>query len=153
MAEYVKRILCIAALGIAAAALAQAVPAGTVADVAERTQPFGKLCLQGEECGGEDAAAEATAAHAVGTGMSGSEVYGTYCRACHETGLNDAPVLGDAEAWAPRLSKGKDVLLETTKTGLNVMPPMGLCMACSDDELRAAIDYLIDTAPQTDEAP
>ena len=38
--------------------------------------------------------------------------------------------------------KGMDALLQTTKTGLNLMPMMGLCMSCSDAELQAAIDYM-----------
>jgi len=136
----VKQLLALLAAGIAAAALGQAVPAGPFADVDERTQPFGTLCLQGEDCAGEQDAAPPPVAAAA---ASGSETYGKFCRACHETGLNEAPKLGDAEAWAPRLAKGMDALLATTKTGLNVMPPMGLCMSCSDDELRDAIDYLV----------
>ena len=127
--------LTVAAI-IAAVALGQAIEPGTVADIAERTQPFGKLCLEGADCGADAAAIAAPA------GMSGADVYGRFCRACHETGLNEAPIIGDDEAWAPRLSKGIEELLRTTKEGLNIMPPMGLCMACSDDELQAAIDHM-----------
>ena len=128
-----------AAVLAGAAALGQAVPAGTYADVEARTLPFGKLCLKGQECGG----AEAPTAAAPASALSGSDVYDRFCHTCHSTGLNEAPKLGDAEAWAPRVSKGMDALLQTTKTGLNLMPMMGLCMACSDAELQAAIDYMI----------
>lgn len=123
----------------AVAALGQAVPAGTYADVEARTLPFGKLCLKGQPCGD----AEATPAAEPASALSGSEVYDKFCHTCHSTGLNEAPKIGDAEAWEPRLSKGMDTLLQTTKTGLNLMPMMGLCMACSDAELQAAIDYMI----------
>lgn len=129
------------AVVLAITALGQAVPAGTDADVLERTQPFGKLCKQGDECGG----AEVPAPPAAAAGMTGSDVYSTYCHTCHGTGLNDAPKIGDSEAWTPRVSKGAEELLRTTKEGLNLMPVMGLCMACSDEELQAAIDYMIES--------
>ena len=134
----IRRLLSLAAVLAAVGALAQAVPVGTYADVEERTRPFGKLCLKGEDCGVGDAPAAPVAASA----LSGSDVYDRFCHTCHNTGLNEAPKLGDAEAWAPRLSKGMDALLQTTKTGLNLMPMMGLCMSCSDAELQAAIDYM-----------
>lgn len=118
-------------------ALAQTVPPGTVADIRERTAPFGSVCLEGEDCGGQVAAAPPAA-----VALSGSDVYGKFCHTCHDTGLNDAPKLGDAAAWSPRLAKGMEALMETTRTGLNLMPVKGLCMACTDGELRAAIEYM-----------
>ena len=138
-----SRLFCAAALVAAVSALGQAIPAGTYADVEERTLPFGKLCLKGEQCGAAQAEATTTPAAA---SLSGGDVYDRFCHTCHSTGLNEAPKIGDAEAWAPRLAKGPDVLLQTTKTGLNLMPMMGLCMACSDAELQAAIDYMIGDA-------
>ena len=129
-----------AAVFAAVSAIGQAIPAGTYADVEERTLPFGKLCLKGEQCGAADAAAAPATAP---TALSGGDVYDRFCHTCHSTGLNEAPKRGDAEAWAPRLAKGMDALLQTTRTGLNLMPMMGLCMSCSDAELQAAIDYTI----------
>ena len=52
-------------------------------------------------------------------------------------------MLGDAAAWEPRVAQGMDVLMANTINGINVMPPKGTCMACSDDELRAAVEYMI----------
>lgn len=135
----ISRLLCAAAVFFAVSTGGQAIPAGTYADVEERTAPFGKLCLKGEQCGAAEAAATPVAA----TALSGGDVYDRFCHTCHGTGLNEAPKIGDAEAWAPRLAKGMDTLLQTTRTGLNLMPMMGLCMSCSDAELQAAIDYMI----------
>ena len=56
-------------------------------------------------------------------------------------GVAEAPLFQDAEQWAPRLEKGMDELLHTSRTGLGAMPPMGTCMDCSDDEMVAAIRY------------
>ena len=66
----------------------------------------------------------------------------TYCMACHGTGMPGAARIGDKEAWAVKLEPGKDVVLASAKQGKGVMPPMGTCMDCSDDELWSAIEYM-----------
>lgn len=68
--------------------------------------------------------------------------YNQSCIACHASGAANAPRTGDAAAWAKRLEKGMDTLLANTKTGINGMPPKGLCFDCSDDEYRALIEYM-----------
>ena len=74
----------------------------------------------------------------------GKKIYGEYCFSCHGPGLNGAPKLGDAEAWAPRVAKGEALLLQTTIEGIPpAMPPRGICMSCSDEELAATIKYMI----------
>ena len=74
---------------------------------------------------------------------SGADIYRDYCASCHDGGLQGAPVANDAEAWKPRLAKGGDALLQSAKQGLNAMPPKGVCMDCSDIELKAAIDEML----------
>ena len=120
---------------------ANAVPPGNAAEVRERTGPIGQVCRVGDRCGGM-----ARAPAAAGGAMSGQQVYDQFCFACHATGVTDAPRFGNAEDWAPRIAKGVDTLLATTISGLNFMPVRGTCMPCSDEELRAAVDYLVETA-------
>ena len=95
----------------------------------------------------EGATAEAVdppnAAPVAATGRSGEAIYSRFCSACHETGVSDAPKFADEKAWAWRLKKGMDGLLETTVNGVDLMPPMGTCMDCSKEELIAAINYMI----------
>ena len=56
----------------------------------------------------------------------GEEVYENFCFSCHTPGLSGAPKLGDVDAWAPRIAKGPDLLLTTTKEGIPpAMPAMG----------------------------
>lgn len=74
----------------------------------------------------------------------GSTVYNTYCLACHMSGIAGAPKVGDASTWEGRTEKGIDGLLATAKSGLNVMPPKGNCQDCSDTELTAAIQHMLD---------
>ena len=74
----------------------------------------------------------------------GEKIYGEYCFSCHSPGLNGAPKLGDAQAWAPRIARGKSMLLQTTIEGIPpAMPPRGICMSCTDEELRQAIEYMV----------
>jgi cytochrome c5 len=73
----------------------------------------------------------------------GETVFQQACFACHGTGLNGAPVIGDTYEWEDRINKGLPLLLENTLKGLNNMPPRGACADCSDEEIAAAVDYLI----------
>lgn len=80
-------------------------------------------------------------------GRSGQAVYERYCFSCHTPGIAGAPKPGDAEAWAPRLAKGREALLQVTLAGITPgMPAKGMCFDCSDAELAAAIDYMIPLA-------
>lgn len=73
----------------------------------------------------------------------GQKIYQTSCQACHAAGIAGAPKLGDKDAWAPRIAKGNDALFASVKNGLKAMPPKGTCMSCSDDDLRAAVEYMV----------
>ncbi len=109
--------------------------------VIENIKPVGQVYVAGES-EPEPAAMTADAGAAAGP-KSGEEIYNGSCMACHATGAAGAPKLGDAAAWAPRIAKGMDSLVANATNGLNAMPPKGLCMACSDADLKAAIDYMV----------
>jgi cytochrome c5 len=64
------------------------------------------------------------------------------CALCHVTGNAGAPRIGSMEEWAPRLAKGKDVLLQHTLEGFNDMPPLGYCMSCERDDFVAMIEFM-----------
>ena len=73
-----------------------------------------------------------------------SKIYMEYCFSCHEFGVNGAPAPGDKEAWDTRLSQGREVLLRNTIFGMPpVMPPRGLCEACTDSDLDVVLDFMI----------
>lgn len=74
---------------------------------------------------------------------AGGDIVNQFCIACHGTGMANAPKVADADAWGKIMEPGMDVVLASAKKGKNVMPAMGLCMDCSDDELVSAINYLI----------
>ena len=131
-------IACLVSVGVWQSA--SAVPPGTDAEIESRIIPFGTVCRAGDDCG------SASAVAATGP-LSGQQVYDQFCFACHATGVGDAPMLGDAEAWAPRVDKGMDVLMASTLNGINTMPAKGTCMSCSDEELNAAVTYMLEQNP------
>lgn len=90
--------------------------------------------------------AAAPAAPVATAARSGQEVYQASCFACHGTGAAGAPKVGDAAAWGPRASKGIDGLMNSALNGLNAMPPRGTCGNCSDDDLKAAIEYMVENS-------
>ena len=78
-----------------------------------------------------------------GGSRSGEEIYNSKCTACHATGAAGAPKTGVADDWADRIAKGVDTLYTSAISGFNGMPPKGLCMDCSDEEMKAAVDYML----------
>ena len=79
-----------------------------------------------------------------GPAHPGEQVYNRSCFSCHAGGVAGAPVPGDAEAWAPRVAKGRAALFQSTKEGMPPgMPAMGLCNSCTDQQLEEAIDFML----------
>ena len=110
------------------------------ATIEERIKPVGEVCMEGDSsCGGAAAAAASSGPR------SGEDVYNAACMACHSTGAAGAPKLGDAAAWADRIAKGTDVLYSSCINGIagTGMMAKGGCMNCSDEEVNAAVDYMV----------
>ncbi|GAA5218647.1 c-type cytochrome [Corallincola platygyrae] len=106
-------------------------------EIQSRIKPVGELYIEG------DAPAVAAAAEPAGP-RSGADIYQAACFACHGTGALNAPKKDDANAWAPRLAQGMDVVLKHAIDGFNAMPPRGTCADCSDEDIQAAIDYMVE---------
>ena len=111
------------------------------ADIEARIQPFSSVCVQGDACGGGEAVAGSA-------GRSGEDVYNNACMACHSAGIAGAPAVGDQLAWAGRISKGMDALYDSGINGVagTGMIAMGGCVDCSDDDIRAAVDFMVDSS-------
>jgi len=73
----------------------------------------------------------------------GRKLYETTCSACHASGVAGAPKLGDKAAWAPHLIHGVDHLVESALKGKGAMPPKGGNASLSDDEVRAAVEFMV----------
>ena len=100
----------------------------------DRIKPIGNVHIEG---------ATPPAAAVTTSSRTGQAVYDRYCGSCHKSGLMGAPKKGDADDWAVRVSQGDAVLAKHAIEGFNAMPAKGTCMDCSDDEIVAAINYMI----------
>jgi cytochrome c5 len=88
-----------------------------------------------------------------GGGATGYRVYRTACIACHQTGVGGAPALRDTQRWRKIIQQGMDTLVQHAWEGytgqFGSMPPRGACNACSKEELRQAILYMLSAAGVT----
>lgn len=101
-------------------------------------------------CGGgvEDPAKLQAAAQAmIPADAELAEIYNRSCRSCHTIAATGAPLTGDVEAWAERLAKGPDVLLESVVSGAGGMPPFGLCMDCDAVQFEDLIAFMARQTP------
>jgi cytochrome c5 len=120
----------------------------------ERIAPIGQVAIAGQDNSGlrnpggvapsqvEPAAAPSMAA------LSGQDVYMTACTACHGAGIAGAPKTGDAAAWEPRIAQGMDTLVTHAIEGFQgqagYMPPRGGNASLTDENVRDAVQYMVD---------
>ncbi len=76
----------------------------------------------------------------------GRAVYDKTCVVCHASGVANAPKFGDKAAWGPRIATGKDALFSAVVKGKGAMPPKAGAANLTDDEIKAAIDYMTTAA-------
>jgi len=120
--------------------------------VAERIKPVGQVYLPGDERQAAGPVVETLAEpEPVATAKSGPEVYNSACLACHGAGVAGAPILGNQAQWAPRIAQGLDVLKDHAINGysgeLGYMPAKGGRMDLSDEEVGAAVEYMVNETP------
>ena len=74
---------------------------------------------------------------------SGKEVVDASCVACHGTGANGAPRIGDARAWGPLESRGLTALSQNALAGIRNMPAHGGNPGFTNTEIERAITYMV----------
>lgn len=99
---------------------------------------------------GASASAPGAAATTTASAGGGEGTYNTTCVACHGAGVAGAPKFGDKADWGPRIAQGKQVLYTHAIQGFQgqkgVMPPKGGAANLSDDDVKAAVDYMVSKA-------
>ncbi len=119
------------------------------AAVNQRIQPVGDVYLPGEE---QQAAAPTVETVAepepVAVVQSGPQVYNAACNVCHGNGVGGAPITGDVDAWTARIAQGDEILYRHAIEGFvgdaGVMPAKGGNVSLSDEEVIAAVDYMVE---------
>lgn len=91
----------------------------------------------------EEMAAASEEEAATDSGLDGEALYSSLgCVACHANGVAGSPLIGDEEAWGPRVEQGKDTLYQSVFNGKGAMPPRGASQG-SDEEIMAVVDYMV----------
>ena len=131
--------------------------------IVRNIEPIGEVCFAGQNCAGVTAtnaintnsAATSTVVTAVtqlaqaatpeaAPAFDAAATYQLSCFACHASGAAGAPVMGDVGAWEERMAKGIDTVLANAINGIGAMPAKGMCMTCSDDDIRLLVDYMVE---------
>ncbi len=79
---------------------------------------------------------------------SGETVFKAHCANCHTGGFGGfftgAPKVGSQKDWKELTPKGVDALTVNTVTGIGDMAPRGECTTCTDEEIRSAVEYMLE---------
>lgn len=112
-------------------------------EVQENIAPFARVAIAGKD---NSALAVATTpaggAPAADVPTTGEQAFTKVCSACHSTGVNGAPKIGDHAAWGPRIAQGKETLYKDAIGGKGNMPPKG-GTTWPDATIRMTVDYMV----------
>ena len=111
----------------------------------QRITPVGSV-RYGEEGAAALAEAQAATIEAAPAGdvvVNGPEVYGGLCKTCHDTGVAEAPIPGSEQMAARETERGLDGLVQNVLNGLNAMPPKGGNPALTDEQIQAAVEFML----------
>ncbi|MFA4913024.1 MAG: c-type cytochrome [Burkholderiaceae bacterium] len=134
------------------AAAATTKPADATAGTAPAASAGGTAAAGAPAAAGGAPAATASAgtaaagASTAAVNPAGEKLYKTVCLACHASGVANAPKFGDKAAWAPYIATGMDTMVKVAIAGKGAMPPKGGAMNASEDDIRAAVQYMVDAA-------
>ena len=111
--------------------------------VEQNTAPFAHEAIAGKDNTALSAAATAPApTGAAAVPATGEAAFNQVCSACHASGVNGAPKVGDHAAWGPRIAQGKDALYAHAIAGKGLMPPKG-GTSWPDATIRMTVDYMV----------
>ncbi|WP_063588574.1 c-type cytochrome [Achromobacter ruhlandii] len=125
---------------------ADAAPAAPAA-AAPAAAPAGAAPAAAAAAAAPAAAAQAPAPQqTAAVNPAGEKLYKSVCFACHATGVANAPKFGDKAAWEPYIKTGMDAMVKVAMQGKPPMPPKGGAANASEDDIRAAVQYMVDAA-------
>lgn len=128
-----------------AAAPAAAAPAAPAAAAPAAAAPAAAAPAAAAPAAAAPAAA-APAPQQAAVNPAGEKLYKSVCFACHATGVANAPKFGDKAAWEPYIKTGMDAMVKVAMQGKPPMPPKGGAANASEDDIRAAVQYMVDAA-------
>ena len=111
-------------------------------EVQENTAPFAHVAIAGKDNSALAIVTAPAAGAAADVPTTGEQAFTKVCSACHATGVNGAPKIGDHAAWGPRIAQGKETLYKDAIAGKGSMPPKG-GTTWPDATIRMTVDYMV----------
>ena len=130
----------------APAQTAATMAAATAATATQAEEPKTETATAATETAATGSADQTAAATGAVDLAAGEQIYQSACFACHMTGVAEAPKLDDPAAWEPRLAQGMAGLIQSSINGKGAMPPKGGFAHLTEDDLRNAIEFMLDKA-------
>ena len=75
--------------------------------------------------------------------VSGAHTYKEVCAVCHDSGVANAPKLGDHNSWKKLISEGQVIITAHGYVGVRAMPPRGGKQDLSIDQFSEALIYMV----------
>jgi cytochrome c5 len=113
------------------------------ANVQKNTEPFVHIAVAGHDNSALAALAQPAApGPAASVPATPEAAFQAVCSACHSSGVNGAPKIGDHAAWGPRIAQGKEMLYKDAIGGKGNMPAKG-GTTWPDDTIKQVVDYMV----------
>ena len=74
---------------------------------------------------------------------SGAHIYKEVCAACHNSGVANAPKIGDQIAWKKLIGEGQIIITAHGYVGVRAMPPRGGKEGLSVEQSAEALTYMV----------
>jgi cytochrome c5 len=113
-----------------------------IKDVHQNVAPFAQVAIAGQDNSALAALTAPKNEAAADVPATGEQAFTKVCSACHGTGVNGAPKVGDHAAWGPRIAQGKEALYSHAIAGKGNMPPRG-GTTWPDATIRMTVDYMV----------
>jgi len=110
--------------------------------VQENIAPYAHEAIAGQDNSALAALGAPRSEAAADVPSSGDQAFTKVCSACHGTGVNGAPKVGDHAAWGPRIAQGKEALYTHAIAGKGNMPARG-GTTWPDATIRMTVDYMV----------
>lgn len=137
-------VVIAAAIGITASIIDvstddEGVDPALMARIEDRVKPVGTVVT-------DPAALVAQAPAEASETRSAEQIVSQVCAACHQAGVLGAPKIGETAAWQARIDAqgGVEAIVESAINGINQMPPRGGDPSLSDEEVRAAVEFMLE---------
>jgi cytochrome c5 len=111
-------------------------------EVNQNTLPFAHVAVAGHDNSALAVLTQPKSGAAASVPASGEQAFTQVCSACHATGINGAPKMGDRAAWGPRIAQGKEALYAHAIEGKGNMPARG-GTTWPDAAIRMTVDYMV----------